>query len=341
MFSDPRIFRAGLLALLILAGTANGLAVASGSGSGESAPVRPDPEDRATRVSVGIYLVDIAEIDDAKQTFTADVYVVFHWKDARLAAEESARRILPLTSVWHPALLIINQRSVNRLVSEVVSVDRQGNVEHSERYQGTFSVSLNLRNFPLDEQNFAVWIVNPSLSPKELELVADERSGRANEFSIIDWAIGQPTNRADALVTPDGREIASFVCTFTGRRRAGAYVYQFVIPLTFIVCMSWAPFWMAPDQLGPRQGIAVTSMLTVITYRFVLANQLPRVAYLTRFDILLLGCTALVFLVLAEVVAAHGFMTRQRPRQARRLDVWSRVVFPALFLIVVVGASVL
>src|SRR5262249_44759040 len=140
---------------------------------------------------------------------------------------------------------------------------------------------------------------------------------------------------------PRGSEIAGFDCEMTARRRAGAYVYQFGIPLTFIVCMSWAAFWMAPEQFGPRQGVAVTSILTVIAYRFVLANELPKVAYLTRFDYLLLGCTTLVFLVLVEVVTAHWFMTHGHPERAWRLDVGARGVFPALFLILIVGASVL
>jgi hypothetical protein len=111
--------------------------------------------------------------------------------------------------------------------------------------------------------------------------------------------------------------------------------------LTFIVAMSWAAFWMAPEQLGPRQAIAVTSMLTIIAYRFVLANQLPRVAYLTRFDYLLLGCTTLVFLVLVEVVVAHRLLTQGHPERVRKLDVRAQVVFPALFLVLLIAASVL
>jgi hypothetical protein len=269
------------------------------------------------------------------------VYVILHWKDPRLASAAPSRRVLPLTAVWHPGLLILNQRSVNRLLPEVATVDRQGNVDYRQRFQGTFSIHLNLRSFPLDEQTLAVRIVSPGQTPADLELVPAEHSGRALEFSILDWTIDPPTSHADPLIAPDGREIVGFTCTLTARRRAGAYFYQFIIPLTFIVCMSWAAFWMAPEQLGPRQGIAVTSMLTIIAYRFVLANQLPKVAYLTRFDYLLLGCTSLVFLVLVEVVIAHRLLTKGHPERAGTLDTWARGVFPALFLILILGSSVL
>jgi hypothetical protein len=284
-------------------------------------------------------VVDIPEIDDAKQTFKADVYVKISWKDPRLASPE-VHRSIPLNKVWHPPFQIFNRRALDRLLPEVVSVDQSGTVTYDQRLQGSFAVPLNLRKFPLDEQVLAFRIVCPGHSPAEVQLVPDDRSGRAEHFSIMEWTIGPTTNKADPFVVPDRRHLAGFTCTLPAHRRAGAYVYAFVIPLTFIVCMSWAAFWMAPEQLGPRQGIAVTSMLTVIAYRFVLTNQLPRVAYLTRFDYLLLGCTALVFLVLVQVVTVHAMLTKGRPERARKLDLWARGVFPSLFLALIVVVCV-
>jgi Neurotransmitter-gated ion-channel ligand binding domain/Neurotransmitter-gated ion-channel transmembrane region len=332
-------FQFGLLALAFLTGIADAAGVAAASEPGASPATRPDPEGQATRVSLGIFVVDISEIDDAKQTFNADLYVTLQWKDPRLASPE-ARRRMPLANVWHPGFQFINRRNLDHLLPEVVSIDQQGHVEYAQRFQGTFAVHLNLRKFPLDNQELALWIVSPGNSSKEIEVICDERSGRAQEFSITDWAIGSPMGHMDALVTPAGRELAGFKCTLAARRLPGAYIYQFVIPLTFIVCMSWAPFWMSPDQFGPRQGIAVTSILTIIAYRFVLVNQLPRVPYLTRLDYLMLGCTTLVFLVLVQLVTTNAMMTKAHPERARKLDVWARCVFPALFLILVIGVFV-
>lgn len=306
---------------------------------GEPSHERPDPPGQATQVSVGTYFVDVPEINDAERTFTVDLYLVLRWKDPRLASPGTSRRIRPMTSVWYPNLLILNQRNMNRLLPEVVSVDSDGKVEYRQRLQGTMSVSLNLRSFPLDQQNLVARFVIPGYSPSDLALVADDSGGQSPYFSILDWAIGEPTSRAEPLVMPDGREVAGFSSALVAQRRALAYFYQFVIPLTFIVGMSWAACWMAPEQLAPRQGIAVTTMLTIIAYRFVVVNQLPRVAYLTRFDYLLLGCTTLVFLVLVEVVAAHRLTILGRPDRARRLDLWSRGLFPALYLILLLVAS--
>jgi hypothetical protein len=333
MIHSKNSFRSGLLALALLTGIADAPGVAAAEEPGALPATRPDAEGKATRVSVGVFVVDIPEIEDAQQTFKADLYVKISWKDPRLASSE-VHRSIPLNKVWHPPLQILNRRTLDRLLPEVLSVDQDGTVTYDQRFQGTFAVLLNLRNFPLDDQALAFRIVSPGYSPAEIELVPDERSGRAEHFSIMEWTIGPTTNKADPFVVPDRRHLAGFTCTLPAHRLAGAYVYAFVIPLTFIVCMSWATFWMSPEQLGPRQGIAVTSMLTIIAYRFVVTNQLPRVAYLTRFDYLMLGCTTLVFLVLVQVVTVHAMMTKRRPERARALDLWARGVFPALFLAV-------
>jgi hypothetical protein len=36
-----------------------------------------------------MYVVDVAEVDDANRTFTADVYVRLRWKDPRLAGPKA------------------------------------------------------------------------------------------------------------------------------------------------------------------------------------------------------------------------------------------------------------
>jgi hypothetical protein len=332
--------QAGLLALALLGGIAAARGAAAESEPPSPTMTRPDQEGQATRVSLGVFFIDISEIEDAKQTFKAEIYVMVRWKDPRLASAQALRR-LPLANIWQPALQIINRRTLNPLLPEVVKVDRHGNVRYDQRFQGTLAVPLDLRKFPMDDQVLALRVVSPGASPAEIELVPDERCGRAQEFSITDWEIGPLKCSAEPFITPAGGSVAGFQCTMKAHRLTGAYVYQYVIPLTFIVCMSWACFWMSPEQLGPRQGIAVTAILTIIAYRFVLANQLPRVPYLTRFDYLLLGSTALVFLVLVQVVAAHAMLTGGHPERSRKLDRWARGVFPALFLVLIVGTACL
>ena len=46
----------------------------------------------------------------------------------------------------------------------------------------------------------------------------------------------------------------------------------------------------------------MTSMLTLIAYRFAIDSQLPPLPYMTRLDVFILTSTLLVFFSLIEVV---------------------------------------
>jgi hypothetical protein len=55
---------------------------------GSEAPTlteRPNADAGPTQVSVGIWIVDINNIDSAQQSFGADVFIALSWKDPRLA----------------------------------------------------------------------------------------------------------------------------------------------------------------------------------------------------------------------------------------------------------------
>lgn len=75
-------------------------------------------------------------------------------------------------------------------------------------------------------------------------------------------------------------------------------------------------------------------MLTLIAYRFAVGADLPKVSYVTRMDLFLLGATVLVFATLLEVIITSTLARRERLEEARRIDHVARVLFPLLFALV-------
>jgi len=63
---------------------------------------RPAAGAGPTQVSVGIWIVDITNIDSAQQNFTADLAIVFRWKDARLAHTGTGVAYYALDQIWTP-----------------------------------------------------------------------------------------------------------------------------------------------------------------------------------------------------------------------------------------------
>ena len=70
----------------------------------------------------------------------------------------------------------------------------------------------------------------------------------------------------------------------------------------------------------------------MIAHRFVLANLLPRLPYMTRMDYFTVGSTLLVFLALVTVIWTSSLDRRHLTDRARRIDRWARPAFPVLFL---------
>src|SRR4029077_7850262 len=72
---------------------------------------RPASANGPTQVSVGIWIVDINNIDSAQQNFTADIAVVLQWKDARLAHTGTGLAHYTLDQIWTPQVAIANKTS--------------------------------------------------------------------------------------------------------------------------------------------------------------------------------------------------------------------------------------
>jgi hypothetical protein len=156
--------------------------------------------------------------------------------------------------------------------------------------------------------------------------------GMQERLSVPDWKVlsYQAVKRAYEPVA--GTEVAGFVFEFRAKRYAAYYIWQVIAPLVFIVMMSWGGFWIDPTNAGAQIGVATSSILTLIAYRFMLGNLLPRLPYMTRMDYFTLGSTALVFLTLVEVIVTTKLVRSEMAALGRKIDNWCRVVFPLAFV---------
>jgi threonine/homoserine/homoserine lactone efflux protein len=92
---------------------------------------------------------------------------------------------------------------------------------------------------------------------------------------------------------------------------------------------------------GTQISVAITTMLTLIAYRFAIDLDLPKVSYLTRLDFFILISTILVYASLIEVIVTSTFAKSERLSQARAIDRWMRWLFPVTFIAVAVKTLVL
>ena len=294
----------------------------------------PAQPQAAPQVRISLYLGDVVEIKGSEQAFVADVFMAARWNDPTLVGDYEGIRTLDLEEVWHPILVVVNERAADRSLPEVVNVDPQGNVQYTVRLTGTFSATMNLKNFPLDRQQFHVWVVAPVMGGNRVELIPDTTATvlRNNELSISDWTLGEPELVAkDYVATPQAGPLQGVALVVEARRKRGYYVIQVLIPLVAIVLMAWTVFWIDPSVVATRVGVVVSTMLTLIAYRFMLGNLVPRLSYLTRLDYFMLGTTSIVVLTLFVMAGASYLRSQGQEDIVKRIDRVGRVAFPVVF----------
>src|SRR5204863_3877279 len=294
---------------------------------GSEAPTlidRPNADSGPTQISVGIWVADISNIDSAQQTFTAEIAVVLRWKDPRLAHTGNGVVRYPLEQIWHPRVGIVNEtNSVSRKMPDSVEVDPDGMVTYRQRYVGAFTQPLRLQSFPFDRQIFRIQLVAVRYQSNEVMFVPDQvwiqdglkgAGGISPSVTLPDWRIEKWELKPLVYALAPGMQYSGYAFEFTASRNVQHYMLKVILPLVLIVIMSWAVFWITPTDASPQISIAVTSMLTLIAYRFAIDNQLPRLPYTTNLDAFILMSTVLVFFSFIEVLVTTILENQKRNR---------------------------
>lgn len=285
-------------------------------------------------VKIGLLMTDMTRVNGAEQSFTADVFMIATWHDPDLAGGSDRIRTLDYEDVWHPTLLIYNRRSVTESMPQEVMVRPDGTVTYLQRYTGDFSAPMNLREFPRDSQEFFVWLVAPTRAGANVTLVPDESivALRTEQLSVSDWKVGEASLTVEGFQVAPGAPVNPGIkLSFPASRRVTYYTIQVMIPLIAIVMMAYAVFWVAPTVVPTRVGVVVTTMLTLIAYRFMLANHVPRLSYLTRLDWFMLGATILLVLTLFTMAGTAYLVDRDKEPLVKKIDRAGRVLYPFLF----------
>ncbi|MFA6636352.1 MAG: hypothetical protein WCV56_04535 [Candidatus Omnitrophota bacterium] len=304
---------------------------------------RPDPEGIPTEVRIAAYLTDLSGVDSVGQSFTPTFIVMVRWHDPRLATEttdaKSQIRKRPIDEVWHPELIILNQKRLFKFFNpkDLVEITSDGNVSYVEQYFGELVFPMDLRMFPFDSHSLPITLISGKYGPDEVHFEIDkERTGRNDVFSVADWEIDQVKgDTGEYRIGAQARDLSRVDFTLKAKRYSGFYMSRVVMPLVFIVLMSFSVFWIDPRELGTQLTVATTSILTLIAFQFAMNSSLPRIFYLTKMDVFILGATVIVFAAFIEAVITSFLAKRNNQELALAVDRKARLIFPGIFLVLI------
>ena len=305
---------------------------------------RPSINGEPVIVEIGVFVFDIDDIDDVNQRFSIDMFLVGRWQDHRLALPEVERkgqtRFMLLDDVWTPRILFLNQRGLKPQLREGVKVDDLGNVTFQNRLSGELAANLEFQDFPFDVQRLPIDIVSYQYTTDEMQFSPDSViTSLEDNFSIEGWHLKQLEPEIDEFTVPaDGSKLPRLTYVIEAERDSDYYVLTMLIPMALIIFMAWTVFWLQPNIVPPRIAISTASIFSLLALGVSLRLGLPKVSYLTRADVFVLGCTLMVFLALGVAVLGSRWASSDRMEQALKVNAIARWVYMLLFVVVTLVA---
>ncbi len=301
----------------------------------ETAPTAPRP------VQVGLYILDITEIDEPAGQFAAHVLVGAYWQDPELAFAGKEPRVLredvamdEVNTIWRPMVEFNRTTAPAELHHALLRIHPDGRVEYERQLTVQIATELDLRRLPFDTQKLRIelesfqhlaGVVELTLPPENLRI--------AKQISLPQWEPG----RLSGEVKPNYREeydetYSRATVTLDVRRHTQFYIWQMMVPLGIVLGMAFAVFFLPPKDLSDRMSVIIASLLTVVALSYSLHSGLPKISYLTVIDWFFVLAYVFLGLAMAGMVWISNLYDRDEAR-AIRYDHWLRWAYPGTYLL--------
>ena len=89
---------------------------------------RPTSWGEPTEVQIGVYVLDVDEVNSAEQNFTESVYYEVRWKNPLLKHKGPGPLQRRITDVWNPRIAIVSLQMSRTAFPEYVQIEPDGTV---------------------------------------------------------------------------------------------------------------------------------------------------------------------------------------------------------------------
>jgi len=314
--------------------------------------IDPPPGDSATVIDIGVQLMALSDIDVIRSRFAFEGYAVFTWCDPRQAfdasVEERPSKVFfgdkatgDYANIWIPDVSIANSTGKAVSTARRLEIHSDGTIQLSGFFNSVVATRFDLRAFPFDRQTLSIEMESFTFNRDVVQLrPIDHLVGFKDDLYLPEWQVKSVTASAIEEVQVRDRVPFSRVSFDVSiQRETGYYLFKLSVPLMLIVMLSWTVFWMKGESLAGRMRISSTAFLTIVAYQFAVSGSLPKVAYLTLMDKLMIASFFLIALTALENMVAV-LMSERNPERASYLDRQSRWIFPLTYLATIVIVAV-
>nr|XP_020725975.1 gamma-aminobutyric acid receptor subunit beta-3 [Odocoileus virginianus texanus] len=261
--------------------------------------------------------------------YTLTMYFQQYWRDKRLAYSG-----IPLNltldnrvadQLWVPDTYFLNDKKsfVHGVTvkNRMIRLHPDGTVLYGLRITTTAACMMDLRRYPLDEQNCTLEIESYGYTTDDIEFywrggdkaVTGVERIELPQFSIVEHRL---VSRNVVFATGAYPRLS---LSFRLKRNIGYFILQTYMPSILITILSWVSFWINYDASAARVALGITTVLTMTTINTHLRETLPKIPYVKAIDMYLMGCFVFVFLALLEYAFVNYIFFGRGPQRQKKL----------------------
>ncbi|XP_007568478.1 gamma-aminobutyric acid receptor subunit beta-3 isoform X1 [Poecilia formosa] len=291
--------------------------------------LRPDFGGQPVAVGMSIDVASIDMVSEVNMDYTLTMYFQQYWRDKRLAYVG-----IPLNltldnrvadQLWVPDTYFLNDKKsfVHGVTvkNRMIRLHPDGTVLYGLRITTTAACMMDLRRYPLDEQNCTLEIESYGYTTDDIEFywkggdtaVTGVTRIELPQFSIVDYKL---VSRNVVFSTGAYPRLS---LSFKLKRNIGYFILQTYMPSILITILSWVSFWINYDASAARVALGITTVLTMTTINTHLRETLPKIPYVKAIDMYLMGCFVFVFLALLEYAFVNYIFFGRGPQMQKKL----------------------
>jgi hypothetical protein len=311
--------------------------------TGQAVPAGRPIVEQPIPVQIGLKLQQVVAVDEQNESFSIVGSMQMEWTDPVLAfSPESCDCVLKIFTAdnvdqflndvqgrW-PEFTLFNQQGNRWTQNRLVVLSQTGQALYFERFSTDLQVDFDFRRYPLDQQTFVIHV--DTIYPEEFYYFVDLEG-----YSEISKGHGEDEFDIGELQTQVTSEEAStrsttsrFTFSFEGPRHPTYYILQIFLPILLILIVSWVIFFL--KDYGRRIEVASANLLVFIAFSFSLADNYPRLGYLTLLDAIMVVTFVASALGVIYNVWLRRLEMNDQEEVADRIDSVLDWVYPLLFV---------
>jgi len=286
------------------------------------------------KAELGIFLMNIYDIDMAANSFYADFYLWCKWKG----------EIDPLKNIEF-VNYVEKWGFTKEYIYDTIQILKNGYKYNVMRIEGRFFHPFSLKKFPVDRQFLDIQVENSEFTIDKLIYVpALNESGFRDELDIPGWEIDKLhtkiyTNQYDTnfgLPEITKESYGNLLFELEILRPFSFFMWKLMLPLIVVLISSMGTMMIFPGYIDARISIPIGALLAAVFLQQSYTSNLPDVGYMVMMDkVYVVSYILIVANFVQAIITANKVKNEEEEEYAKvkRFDFKYIIISTVLFVL--------